>query len=251
MSVEAWGAARWRWRRAARRGLVAGLLLGLTACGGGGGGAPAAEPPLVAPGTWVILGSSSALGVGATGRQGWAQQLAAAPPADGVAVVNLAVGGTTTYAALPAGDTPPAGRPAPEPAGNIDAALARAPSLLLLAYPSNDAVQGLSADESLANLRRVRALARPRGVAVLVLGTQPRRLSDAALAQQVALDAGLARLAGECFVPLRDGLVGPDGRTAPALEAADGVHLNDAGHAVVRDRVLARLRSGRCVRLAS
>lgn len=214
------------------------LALMLSACGGGGA-EPATEPPQVTPGRWVLLGSSTALGAGATGQQGWAQQLAAELPALGASLSNLAIGGSTTYAARPSGDLPPAGRAAPDPAGNVDAALALAPRLLLLAYPGNDTALGLSADETVANLGRVRAHAQARGVAVLVLGTQPRQLSE----------AGLARLAAECFVELRSGLAGPDGRLAADRDAGDGVHPNDAGHALILARVRARLRSGRCVRL--
>lgn len=226
------------------------LALMLSACGGGGGGAePATEPPQVTPGRWVLLGSSTALGAGATGQQGWAQQLAAELPALGASLSNLAVGGSTTYAARPSGDLPPAGRAAPDPAGNVDAALALAPRLLLLAYPGNDTALGLSADETVANLGRVRAHAQARGVAVLVLGTQPRQLSEAGLARLAEIDRRLARLAGECFVELRSGLAGPDGRLAADRDAGDGVHPNDAGHALILARVRARLRSGRCVRL--
>ena len=42
-------------------------------------------------------------------------------------------------------------------------------------------------------------------------------------------------------------LAGPDGRLAAAYDAGDGVHPNDAGHAIIFQRVDAVLQSGRCV----
>jgi lysophospholipase L1-like esterase len=64
------------------------------------------------------------------------------------------------------------------------------------------------------------------------------------------IDRGLAELAGACFVPLQAALADVDGGIAAAYAAGDGIHLNDAGHALVLQRVQAVLDAGRCVRLA-
>lgn len=230
------------------------LVTLLTACGGGGGDGedPAPPlPPLVTPGQWVVLGSSTAQGASATKMNGWAQQLAEEMLASGVRTSNLAKGGSTTYAALPTESTPPVGRPAPNESGNVTAALALTPQLIFLSYPSNDTALGYSAEETVDNLRRVRQLALDRGVPVVILGTQPRAMADALLDRQAEIDRQLALLAGECFVEVRSGLAGPDGRLAAEFNVGDGIHPNNAGHAVILARVRARLRSARCVRLAS
>ena len=229
----------------------------LCACGGGASSAapPGAATPAVAPGTWVVLGSSTAAGTGASPGQGWVAQLATratALPAAAVTVVNLARAGAVTYQALPTGSLPPAGRPAPDPALNVDLALTRVPRLLLLAFPGNDAVAGYGADETMANLLRLSDVARAGDVAVILLSSQPRdRLTAAQQATLDAVDRQGAAAFGACFVDVHSGLAGPDGGIAAAYAAGDGVHLNDAGHRVLADRVWAVLESGRCVRLGA
>ena len=230
---------------------VLGLLVG--ACGGGGGAAvPVAPPAVVAPGTWVVLGSSSAAGQGASPGQSWVERLQAGQLARQVTVTNIARGGTLTWQALPTASVPPVGRPPPDPTVNIDRALAAAPRLVLLSFPTNDTAAGYAAAETVANLGTLRAAAAAAGVAGLVLGVQPRDSLD--LAQRAVLaevDRGLAAAAGPCFVGLFAALADANGNIATSYAAGDGIHLNDAGHAVVLQRVLAVLEGGRCVRLAA
>lgn len=237
-------------------GSIAGLsVLALSACGGGGNAGPIAGPPstapLVAPGTWFVLGSSTAAGVGAPAGQGWVDGLAAQMQPRAVTVANLARPGLQSSQALPVGTPLPAGRPAPDPLANVDAALARAPQLLLLAFPTNDAVAGVPAADTVAAWRLMAERAAAAGAATLVLSTQPR--AGLTAAQQATLettDRDAAAAFGDCFVALREGLAGPDGGPAPAYAAGDGIHLNAAGHEWVRARVAQVLESGRCVRLS-
>lgn len=238
------------------RNLLATTLTLLTcACGGGGdAGAqtPPAPPPLVARGTWVVMGSSSAAGVGASPGQGWAALLATANAARQVTLQNIAVGGTLSYQALPTGSTPPAGRPAPDPTLNTNRALAAAPRLVLLSFPSNDVVAGIGAAETAANLQAMRSALQAGGAATLVLGTQPRdALTTAQRQSQADLEARLSTAFGSCLVTLQAALSDSAGNIAPAFAAGDGIHLNDAGHARVQQLVQAALDSGRCVRLAA
>ncbi|RVT49482.1 SGNH/GDSL hydrolase family protein [Rubrivivax albus] len=242
-------------RRAAGR-RVAGflLLVCLGACGGGTGDPSRPEGPLpvntvVAPGTWVVLGSSSAVGVGATPGQGWVARLARTQSVHAVQVQNLARGGSTTYAALPAATTPPLDRPAPDPGRGLDSALALQPSLLILSFPSNDTAAGYAAGETVGNLLTVRQAAAAAGVPTLVLGTQPR--NDLAPSQRevlAAIDGALSGELGPCFVPLQPTLAGPTGGIHPDYAAGDGIHLNDAGHALIAHQVQAALDGGLCVR---
>jgi lysophospholipase L1-like esterase len=144
------------------------------------------------------------------------------------------------------------GRPAPDLRVNLDRALAEQPLLLLLSFPTNDTASGLPPVETLANLMllRDRAAAATPPAAVLVLSSQPR---DAFTAAQRAdldeLDRLVGQVFGACFVRTRVALADAQGRIAAAFSAGDGIHLNDAGHALVAERVLERLRSGECVRL--
>jgi acyl-CoA thioesterase I len=240
-------------RRAARRLPALLLSLALAACGGGDDAttsAPSAAPLDAAPGIWVVLGSSTAAGAGAAPGEGWVDGLAARLQPLGVHVVNLARPGLLSSQALPADVAQPAGTPPPDPTVNIDRALAQAPRLVLLAFPSNDAVAGVPAERTVAAWREMAARARAAGAATLVLSTQPRAgLTGVQQATLQATDEAAAAQFGACFVPLRQALAGADGAPAAAYAAGDGVHLNAAGHRVVLELVGAALAAGGCVRL--
>jgi lysophospholipase L1-like esterase len=233
------------WRDRCRRlaGLAV-LLALLPACGGGGGAAP--EP--AAPPAWVVLGSSTAAGVGATEGRSWAARLATTLAARGLRVDNRARSGANTYQALPADAARPAGRPATDPQQDVARALETAPRVLVLAFPSNDAMLGYPAAETVANLRLMRDAARRRGVGVLVLSSQPRDdAGSGARAAMAAADTALAAELGACFVDVRAALSAADGRIAPAYAAGDGIHLNDAGHALIHTQLWATVAAGGCV----
>lgn len=212
----------------------------LAGCGGGGGPDPANA-------NWVVLGSSSAAGTGAPAGQGWVARLAQSAASQGVAVYNHALAGALTYQALPAITPRAEGRPATLAALDIGNALASAPELVILAFPSNDAMAGYPAAETVANLLAIEAVAALRGAAVMVLSSQPR--ADASAAQRAtmrAVDAAMASALGACFVGVRNLLDDGQGHIASAYAAADGVHLNAEGHAVVYRAVAAVIDSRSC-----
>lgn len=243
----------------AKRLLAAALLSALGACGGGSDPAApaptapaAATPPPVAqltPGIWVVMGSSTAAGSGAPAGKGWVALTAAAYGPRGAQVANIAKGGTVTYEGLPMNAARVAGRPAPDPAVNIDQALARRPVLLIVSYPTNDTALGYSVDETVNNLLAIRTQALAAGVPVVVTSSQPRNLNDVQLAQMRTIDQRLAASVGGCFVEVRQALAGADGRLAPGYDSGDGVHPNEAGHAVIATQVTELIKAERCVRL--
>ena len=236
----------------ARRLIAVALTCAVVACGGGGsGGGSVAPGAAVLPGTWTVIGSSTAAGVGATANHGWVDLLRAEYAARGATVVDLANGGSVTFQGLPSATAPAPGRPAPDPAHNIDAALARNPTLVLVSYPSNDTAAGYSADETVGNLLAIRAAAADRGVPALVTSTQPNHaVPTAAQAATIAqIDSRLAGAVGACFVDVRSALATANNTLDPRWDSGDGQHLNDAGHAIVFGRIKAVLESGQCVRL--
>jgi acyl-CoA thioesterase-1 len=202
--------------------------------------------PLVGNGTWTIIGSSTALGVGAQ-TLSWAQALQRTYAYRSVSIRNLAIAGMTTYEALPTGSPTVASRPVPSLTANVDAALATSPKLLLVSYPTNDTANGYAADETVGNLLTIRSAALSRGVPVIVLSTQPRNLDTTQLARLAEIDGLVSQNVGPCFVAVREALAGPDGRLAPQYDSGDGIHPNDAGHALIHDRVAALVDGGRCV----
>ncbi|UDM53333.1 GDSL-type esterase/lipase family protein [Cupriavidus sp. MP-37] len=233
--------------------MIAAMASVLAGCGGGDGNEPAApvaaQVRLVVPGHWAVMGSSSAQGSGASAGTGWAALLQARVQGAGVSMANLAKGGSVTYEGLSASASPPPNRPQPDLQHNVDAALSGKPSLLLLSYPTNDSALGYTVDETVRNLLAIRGTAQAAGTAVLLLSTQPRNMAPELLARLPAIDAQLASAAGACFVQVREALAGPDGKLAPAYDAGDGVHPNDAGHAVIVAHIQATLDAGQCVRL--
>ena len=76
--------------------------------------------------------------------------------------------------------------------------------------------------------------------------------SAAHLATMREIDDTMARQAGACFVPLQAALADAGGGLAAAFDSGDGVHPNDAGHALIHQRVqavvTAHLADGRCSR---
>jgi len=200
----------------------------------------------------VVLGSSTAAGVGADPGRGWVALVAADVAPLQVSVLNLARGGMVSSEALPVGTPVPDQRPGPDARVNLDRALAESPRLLLLSFPTNDTALGMAAEETLANLLRLRdgAAAATPPAAVLVLSSQPREGFDPVRqARLEALDALAAQAFGACFVRTRLALSDTQGRIAAAYSAGDGIHLNNAGHALVAEQVMERLRAGDCVRL--
>lgn len=232
------------------------LLATLGGCGGGGSDAAAPAPVVIPPvaqvnaGTWVIMGSSTAAGAGAPSGKGWVALVSGAFAPRGAQVVNLAKGGTVTYEGLSASAPRVQGRPLPDPAINIDQALSRKPVLLILSYPTNDTAAGYSTDETVSNLLAIRSQALAAGVPVIVTSAQPRKLTDTQLADLREIDTRLAASVGACFVAVRTALAGADGRLAPGYDSGDGVHPNEAGHAVIAAQVSEILKAEQCVRIA-
>jgi lysophospholipase L1-like esterase len=229
-------------RRAAWALLVAAVLV--AGCGGGGSnGAPTTDE-------WVVLGTSTAAGAGAPAGQGWVARLAEASAPSGVTVSNAARAGTTTYQWLPAATSRPPQRPATTPELDVTRVLPAAPRVVILAFPSNDAMAGFAAAETVDNLLLLRREARRRGAAVVVTSSQPR--NDAGAAQRAAMqavDATLASRLGPCFVDVRSALADRDGGLAPAYDAGDGVHPNAQGHRAIFEPVWAVIAGGRCTAL--
>lgn len=249
-------------RRTAARAAAAALIASaIAACGGGGSSArapatlpaPAPAPTLptvkdVKPGVWVVMGSSSAAGAGAPAGKGWVDLLQASLRDRGAQFANIARGGTTTYHGMSASAQSVAGRPAPDPDGNVDQALSRNPVVLVVSYPTNDTALGYSVDETVNNILAIRAAALARDVAVIVLSTQPRNLTNDQLAQLQAIDQKLNASVGPCLVNVRAALAGADGRLAPGNDAGDGVHPSEAGHRLIAERVNSVLNEAKCIK---
>jgi acyl-CoA thioesterase-1 len=203
----------------------------------------------IQPGNWVVMGSSTAAGTGAPRNKGWVALVAKSFETHGIRVVNLAKGGSVTYKGRSSSRLIISRRPRPDLGTNIDAALTRLPTLLLISYPTNDTTVGYSVDETVNNVLEMRAQAQEAGVPVIAISTQPRNLSDTQLAQLSSIDERLGTVFGPCFVAVRQALASGDGKLAPTYDWGDGVHVNQAGHLVIAEHVIETINSERCVQI--
>ncbi len=133
----------------------------------------------------VVLGSSTSAGTGASVYDSsWVGKLqleyrknTTAGNPDTI-VTNLAVGGTTTYSAMPTGYTPPPGRPLPDPAHNVTKALSFSPAVIIINFPTNDIGSSYTAKEYMDNLRYLYQYINSAGVKTYIATTQPRSQFD-------------------------------------------------------------------------
>ncbi len=190
----------------------------------------------------VILGSSTALGIGPYNpSNAWVNRyrtyLQGIKPAN--EVVNRASGGYTTYHIMPAGYVPPPNRPLPDNSRNISNAVNRDPDAIIINLPSNDAAFGYSVSEQLANYDSVLAVSNAANIPVWISTTQPRNLSASGRQNLMEMrDSTFARF-GDKALDFWTDLAMPDGTINPIYDSGDGVHLNDAGHGILFNRVVA------------
>lgn len=204
---------------------------------------------LSAPSDWVVMGSSSAVGAGAsTPDKSWVGLLQSDQVAAQAQIHNIARGGYTTYQALSEQCVVNPNRRQPDAEHNIDKALTLAPDLVLLSFPSNDAALGYSATETAANILLLRQQLADQNTALLVLSAQPRNMAPDKQKLLTELDRLLKPVLTDCFVAVYAPLAGGGG-LAPEFDSGDGVHLNDAGHALVFNAVKAALQSEKCLKL--
>lgn len=203
------------------------------------GGSPTPEVDGPAPLHVVVLGSSTAAGVGPVdARNAWVERyrahLSHRNPRS--RVTNLARPGYTTFHVRPTWADGATERPAVDPDRNVTAALTLDPDALLVNLPSNDAAAGFPLDEQLRNLAQVVDAA--DAVPVWISTTQPRNLDQPGRGLLVAMRDATGQVAPGRTMDFWTELATPDGRIAPRWDAGDGVHLNDEAHALLLRRVL-------------
>lgn len=191
---------------------------------------------------WVVMGSSSAFGAGASSyAESWAGQLQPVAAEFGAEVINIARGGYTTYHALSDQCTVSSDRPQPDNAHNVDLAVALGADLVIVSFPSNDAASNYSAEETAYNLLAIRTVLAAEQIPLLVLGAQPRNMATTKQQLLLALDNLLKPRFSPCLVELYPLLVDNAGNLAGQYDSGDGVHLNNAGHKLILERLTAAI----------
>jgi acyl-CoA thioesterase-1 len=181
---------------------------------------PAAAPAVSAARTVVFLGDSLTAGYGLAdpASEAYPALIGARLRAAGATwkVVNAGISGDTTAGGL----------------RRVDWTLRAPVDVLVVALGANDGLRGVDPAVTAANLRGIieRARARHPGVRILLAGMQlPPELGANHTAAFARVFPDVAAATGASLVPfLLDG-VGGD----PALNLADRIHPNAAGHAVM------------------
>lgn len=191
---------------------------------------------------WIVMGSSSAFGAGAsTYSNSWAGKLSTLAAEYGAEVINLAKGGYSTYQAMSTRCTISNLRPQPDPDRNVDMAQLLSADLVIISFPTNDAALGYPAVETASNFLFIRSVLADKQIPLLVLGAQPRNMTSSKQSLLIELDSLLKPRIGRCFVELYPLLVDNAGNLAQRFDAGDGVHVNDDGHQVIFQQVKAAL----------
>jgi len=191
----------------------------------------------------VVIGSSTAAGVGAYPVDScWVNRygtyLKTLNPAS--QVVNLAKSGYQTWHLMPTGHQTPPGRPAPDTLRNISAALALRPDVIIVNLPSNDASAGYPAREQLDNFEIIAFCAWSADVPLWITTVQPRNFDTLKIQIQYQALQAMNKRFGDLAVNFWDGLDAGNGTVNSRYDSGDGIHLNNAGHALLYDRMVAK-----------
>ena len=193
--------------------------------------------------TVVVLGSSTAAGSGpSTADSAWVNRYRAYAQSLNPAnqVINLAQGGYTTYHSMPTNFVPPPGRPLPDTAKNVDKALSFNPDAIIINYPSNDASNGFGVAEQMGNFDSMVVHANLQGVPVWVCTTQPKTaFGPAGDAIQIGVRDSIHAHYLTHAIDFWSTIAAPTNDIDTLYDSGDGTHLNDAGHAILFQRVVA------------
>lgn len=199
------------------------------------------NPKPLKPALVVILGSSTAAGIGANPLDSaWAYRIQLMVNMYGTKAkfINLAVEGYTIYHAMPNGYSV-VNRPIPDTAANISKALSLKPSLVILSFPSNDIGNNYTSTEIMHNYSVISRMLDSAKVQYIILGDQPRdfptynqRYREKTLNDSIKnvftihVNDFFSQLSTDTYM------------IKPIYGAGDGIHLNNSGHALIMNATL-------------
>jgi acyl-CoA thioesterase I len=199
----------------------------------------------------AVLGSSTAAGTGASQTsnswvgllQTWLMRT------KGEKIINLATPGILSSSALCTQETSSNLMELVSPTRNIERALKLGANRLILAFPSNDTTNGMPAEQTINNFLAMRQCAQSSEKAqIAVMSSLPRSgLSKKQNLTIAQIDAAMQKEFGQCFINVRSALADSTNENPRRdLSAGDGVHFNDAGHAIIFAAVKRFMESGKC-----
>jgi|GEM_PF-1236468 len=192
---------------------------------------------------FVVLGSSTAAGTGPTKVDSawvWKYREYLFQKNTATQVLNLAVGGYTTYHIMPDEFSAPSGRPARVIGKNITSALQALPDAIIINMPSNDAANNYPSAEQVSNYKVIASKAKEAKVPVWVATPQPRNFSQSQINIQLEMIDSTYALFGGHTIDFWTEIAYYDNRINSIYNTGDGVHLNNAGHRILFSRVVGK-----------
>ncbi|MFC2129512.1 GDSL-type esterase/lipase family protein [Bacteroidota bacterium] len=186
----------------------------------------------------VVLGSSTAAGTGPSSSDSawvWMYREYLQQGTTNFNVTNLAVGGFTTYKILPTGVSSMA-----DSEHNITKALSYYPDAIIINLPSNDAASNFPVVDQIANYDTIAKLAEAFLTPLWVCTPQPRNFEAAKDQIQLDMVDSTHAMFGDKTIDFWTGMFEDDETNDinDLYDSGDGVHLNNAGHKVLLQRVI-------------
>lgn len=193
----------------------------------------------------VVLGSSTAAGSGASSVElGWVglytdylKQMDTRYD-----IINLAVGGYTTYKILPTGTTVPSGITI-DTDRNITKAISLNADGIIVNMPSNDSANNYPSTDQMTNYNAVKSAADAAGIPIWIANVQPRNFgtNTTGLAIQTEMVSLIPTTYPEIYIDFWNGIANTAGdNILSQYNSGDGIHLNNAGHYLLFQRVLGK-----------
>ena len=190
----------------------------------------------------VVLGSSTAEGSGASVKDSswvgrYTHYLA---KNSNYKLINLARGGYTTFQIVENGSFIPAElNTEVDTLRNITKALTYHPSIIIINMPSNDASRGVDPAVQMKNYEAIYSKARKENIEVWICTPQPRNFKEEnkmEIIRQMRQD--ITGRFGDRSIDFWSLISAENGFILPQYDSGDGVHLNDAGHKVLFDKMV-------------
>jgi lysophospholipase L1-like esterase len=153
-------------------------------------------------------------------------------------VLNLALGGYTTYHIMPDSFVPPGGYPTPQTSNNITAAIESEPDAIIVNLPSNDSSNLYSVTNVKANFLAIYDEATEAGIPIWFTTSGPRSYGPDELNHALELRDWITEQFGDRSIDSWTTLANPDNTSNSTYAFGDGVHLNDAGYNVLYQRMV-------------
>ena len=192
----------------------------------------------------AILGSSTAAGTGPSSPDSsWVRRLSHYYKVRGVVdtIYNHAVGGYNSYHGMPSDYIPPPGRPSPDLQNNVTTAVNRRADIVIISYVSNN-YDVYTIDEIKKTLFTLFDSVRKAKKIAFVTTTQPRTsFTDEGRWRLRILKDSIIKWFGNYSINFWNPIADSSNNTIlPEYNSGDNIHLNNAGHRILFEQVVAK-----------